>query len=62
MKALSIIKVLYPVAMAIVRDVQKAKSPTSEGGRAVTKGEIQEIIFSNLIEAIPAIEKIVKTL
>lgn len=62
MKALSIIKVLYPVAVSIVQDVQKAKAPTSEGGRTVTKGEIQEIIFSNLIEAIPAIEKIAKTL
>ncbi len=62
MRALSIIKVLYPFAVSIVQDVQKAKLPESQGGKKVTKAEIQEIIFSNLIEAIPAIEDVIKTL
>jgi hypothetical protein len=62
MKALAIIKILYPVAKAIVEDVQAAKNPSSEGGKKVTKKEVQDIVFENLIEAIPAIEAIVKTL
>jgi len=62
MKVLSILKILYPVALAIVEDVKNAKKPKSDGGRKVTTSEAQEIIFSNLIEAIPAIEAIVKQL
>lgn len=62
MKVLMILKILYPVAMAIVQDVQKAKKPKSDGGKLITNKESQEIIFSNLIEAIPAIEAIVKQL
>jgi hypothetical protein len=62
MKVLQIIKILYPVAKAIVADVQAAKSPKSAGGKKVTKKEVQEIVFENLVEAIPAIEEIVKTL
>lgn len=59
MKALKIVKILYPVAQSIVEDVTKAKSATSDGGKKITKAERQEIIFSNLIEAIPAIDKII---
>lgn len=62
MKVLSILKILYPVALAIVEDVKRAKKPDSDGGKLVTKAESQEIIFHNLIEAIPAIEAIVKQL
>jgi hypothetical protein len=62
MKVLSILKILYPVVIAIVEDVKKAKDAKSDGGKKVTKAESQEIIFSNLIEAIPAIEAIVTQL
>ncbi len=62
MTVLSIIKILYPVAKSIVEDVQKAKAPSSDGGRKITKAETQEIIFGNLIEAIPKIEEILKKL
>ena len=62
MKVLQIIKILYPIAKSIVEDVQAAKHPKSDGGKKVTKAETQEIIFTNLIEAIPAIEEVVKTL
>jgi hypothetical protein len=53
---------LYPIISRIVDDVQKAKNPSSEGGARVTKEERQEIIFSNIIQAVPVIEEIVKDL
>ena len=59
---IAIVQKLYPIATKIVEDVQKAKNPNSEGGARVTKQERQEIIFNNIIEAIPAIEDIVKDL
>jgi len=60
--AIQIIQALYPIAKNIAEDIQKAKASNSEGGKEITKAERQEIIFTNLIEIIPAIEDIVKKL
>ncbi len=60
--AIQIVQVLYPVAKNIAEDIKKAKQINSDGGREITKPERQEIIFTNLIEVIPAIEEIIKKL
>ena len=59
MKAIKIMKALYPIVVSILEDVQKAKSEKSDGGKAITKGEKQEIIFNHILELIPAIEKMI---
>tara|TARA_R100000742_G_C4185080_1_gene18957 strand:- start:187 stop:384 length:198 start_codon:yes stop_codon:yes gene_type:complete len=60
--AIQIVQVLYPIAKKIADDIQKAKAVNSDGGKEITKPERQEIIFTNLIEVIPAIEEIIKKL
>tara|TARA_Y100001938_G_scaffold128488_1_gene182293 strand:+ start:819 stop:1016 length:198 start_codon:yes stop_codon:yes gene_type:complete len=60
--AIQIVQAIYPIAKNIAADIKEAKEADSDGGREITKAERQEIIFTNLIQVIPAIEDIVKKL
>ena len=60
--AIQNVQAIYPIAKNIAADIKEAKEADSDGGREITKAERQEIIFTNLIQVIPAIEDIVKKL
>jgi hypothetical protein len=62
MNVWKLIKIILPVAQRIVKDVQKAKQADSEGGKKVTKEEIQQIIVNNVADMGELIEDIVSEL
>ena len=56
MQTFAIIKALLP----IVRDIVKAASPNSDGGKKVTREEIEDIVVGHLDDIVAVVLKATK--
>lgn len=46
----TIIKAIAPIIFQIIDDVEKASSPESNGGKKITREEIEEIIINHVMD------------
>lgn len=59
MSVWKIIKIILPVAQKITADIKAAKELSSDGGKKITKAEVQEIIADNVVDLGEMIEEII---